>query len=75
MILEVIQKKYVYFKKLNNMDNEQIEEIIKQLKSKEKDCESFSKKYKQREMDDLFQYYEGASWAIKFAISLFEEEK
>tara|TARA_B100000530_G_C15617073_1_gene352781 strand:- start:12 stop:185 length:174 start_codon:yes stop_codon:yes gene_type:complete len=57
------------------MDNEQIEEIVKQLKSKEKDCESFSKKYKQREMEDLFQYYEGASWAIKFAISLFEEEK
>lgn len=56
------------------LNEEQINEIIEKLKSKEKDCESFSKKYKQREMEDLFQYYEGASWAIKFAISLFEEE-
>jgi len=57
------------------MDEQHIEKIIEELKSKEKDCESFSKKYKQREMDDLFQYYEGAAWAIKFALSLFEQKK
>ena len=57
------------------MNEEQINHIIEQLKSKEKDCESFSKKYKQREMDDLFQYYEGAAWAIKFALSLFDAKK
>tara|TARA_B110000014_G_C19933973_1_gene483229 strand:- start:326 stop:499 length:174 start_codon:yes stop_codon:yes gene_type:complete len=57
------------------MNEEQINHIIEQLKSKEKDCESFSKKYKQREMDDLFQYYEGAAWAIKFALSLFDVKK
>tara|TARA_Y100001936_G_scaffold224241_1_gene241680 strand:+ start:5004 stop:5177 length:174 start_codon:yes stop_codon:yes gene_type:complete len=57
------------------MNEQHIEKIIEELKSKEKDCESFSKKYKQREMDDLFQYYEGAAWAIKFALSLFEQKK
>ena len=57
------------------MNEKEVEKIIEKLKSKKTDCESFSKKYKQREMEDLFQYYEGASWAIKFAISLFEEEK
>ena len=56
------------------MNEQHIEKIIEELKSKEKDCESFSKKYKQREMDDLFQYYEGAAWAIKFALSLFEQK-
>jgi len=57
------------------MNEQHIEKIIEELKSKERDCQSFSKKYKQREMDDLFQYYEGAAWAIKFALSLFEQKK
>lgn len=48
-------------------------EIIKQLESKEQDCVNFSKKYKLRQMEDLYQYYEGAGWAFKFAISLIKD--
>jgi hypothetical protein len=59
----------------STMDDTKIKEIIEQLESKQKDCIAFSKKYKQREMEDLFQYYEGASWALKFALSLFVEKK
>ncbi|HVZ62348.1 MAG TPA: hypothetical protein VG896_01535 [Candidatus Nitrosotalea sp.] len=50
-----------------------IEEILKKLESKRKDCVSFSKKYEIRKMDDLRQYYEGATWAIDFAISTIKE--
>jgi hypothetical protein len=57
------------------MNDTKIKEIIEQLESKQKDCITFSKKYKQREMEDLLQYYEGASWALKFALSLFVEKK
>ena len=57
------------------MNEQHIEKIIEQLKSKENDCASFSKKYKQREMDDLYQYYEGALWAIKYALSLFDKNE
>jgi hypothetical protein len=57
------------------MNEQHVEKIIGQLKSKENDCASFSKKYKQREMDDLYQYYEGALWAIKYALSLFDKNE
>jgi len=51
-----------------------VEKILEKLESKQRDCVAFSKKYKDREMEDLFQYYEGANWAIKYAISLLKEE-
>ena len=57
------------------MDNEIIEQIIERLESKQKDCISFSQKYKTRKMDDLFQYYEGANWALKYALSTINELK
>lgn len=57
------------------MDDQYLHKIIEKLDSKHKDSISFSKKYKTRKMDDLFQYYEGASWALKYAISLLKEEK
>ena len=62
---------YCYFV----MDEQQIKEIIEQLESKQKDCIAFSKKYQQRKMDDLHQYYEGALWALKFTLALFNEKK
>ncbi len=49
------------------MTNE-IEQIVKKIESKKRDCISFSKKYKQRKMGDLHQYYEGANWAFDFAL-------
>ena len=48
----------------------EISEIIEKLESKEKDCVVFSKKYKSRKMDDLYHYYEGADWALKYALFL-----
>jgi len=57
------------------MDNEVIEKIIEKLESKQRDCISFSKKYQTRKMDDLFQYYEGANWALKYALSIINELK
>ena len=50
-----------------------IDEIIKALESKQKDCIAFSKKYKSRNVEDLYQYYQGAEWTIKFALSLLKE--
>ena len=57
------------------MNDELFEKIIQKLESKKKDCISFSKKYKTREMDDLFNYYEGAGWAIDYALSTIKEFK
>ena len=55
------------------MDDDLIKEIIEKLESKEIDCVSFSKKHKSRGSEDLVSYYEGASWALKFAISTIKE--
>ena len=57
------------------MNGEVIEKIIEKLESKQRDCISFSKKYQTRKMDDLFQYYEGANWALKYALSTINELK
>lgn len=55
------------------MDNNLVKEIIEKLESKDIDCKEFSKKHKSRGSDDLVNYYEGASWALKFAISTLKE--
>ena len=57
------------------MNDEIIEKIIEKLESKQRDCISFSKKYQARKMDDLFQYYEGANWALKYVLSTINELK
>jgi hypothetical protein len=57
------------------IDNVEKEKIIEKLQSKQRDCISFSKKYQTRKMDDLYQYYEGAKWALDFAISAVNESK
>jgi len=51
------------------------EDILEKLQSKKKDCVSFSKKYQVRNMEDLHQYYEGANWALDYAISIISESK
>lgn len=53
---------------------EKLEKIYEKLESKYSDCEAFSKKHKQRGNEDLFHYYEGASWALKYAITTIKEE-
>ena len=55
------------------MNDDTLKSILETLESKERDCIAFSKKYKLRKMEDLYQYYEGADWAIKFAIHLLKE--
>jgi hypothetical protein len=57
------------------MDNKTLEKIIVKLENKQKDCISFSKKYQTRKMDDLSQYYEGAKWALDYALSVVNESK
>ena len=47
--------------------------ILQKLESKRSDCIAFSKKNKARKNDDLYQYYEGALWAINYSISLITE--
>ena len=51
----------------------EISDIIKTLESKKIDCISFSKKSEKRKVEDLKQYYDGAGWAIAFALSLIKE--
>lgn len=55
------------------MNDDQLKKVIQQLESKEQDCIAFSKKYKTRNMEDLYQYYEGAGWALKYALSIIKE--
>lgn len=56
--------------------NEKIfEEIIIKLENKHKDCSSFSKKYQSREIEDLYQYYEGAKWALDYALTVVSDSK
>ena len=50
-------------------------EIIKILESKRQDCISFSKKHLDRKNEDLHQYYEGAKWALDFALETIKENK
>jgi len=57
------------------MNKEAIETIIEKLESKQKDCITFSKKYQTRKMDDLFNYYEGAKWAIDYVLTIINESK
>lgn len=54
---------------MEKMDEQKINEILEKLESKKRDCESFSKKYQTRKMEDLYQYYEGAKWAMDFSIA------
>lgn len=54
---------------------EDITKILEKLQSKQRDCVSFSKKYQTRKMEDLYQYYEGANWALTFAISILKNKE
>ena len=48
-------------------------EIIKELESKHRDAIAFQKKYKTRNMLELLKYYEGAEWALSYAINLLKD--
>ena len=55
---------------MRKMNEQKINDVLEKLESKKRDCESFSKKYQTRKMEDLYQYYEGAKWAIDYSIAL-----
>lgn len=57
------------------MNKRIIEKIIERLESKQRDCVSFSKKYQIRNMNELYQYYEGAKWALDYALTTINELK
>lgn len=57
------------------MNLEELLKILEKLESKQRDCVSFSKKYESRKMEDLFQYYKGANWALSYAISLLKKQE
>ena len=56
------------------MESETLHQIIEKLEAKKRDCIAFSKKYETRKMEDLRQYYEGANWALDFALSTIKGE-
>lgn len=51
-----------------------IENIIETLESKKVDCVEFQKRYEKRKMSELVEYYKGAEWGIKYAISLIKNK-
>ena len=51
------------------------EEVLKVLESKKKDFQTFVKKYEMRKMEDLKQYYEGAKWALGYALTVVSDSK
>jgi hypothetical protein len=51
-----------------------IKEILTELESKKKDSISFSKKQHDRGNEDIHNYYEGATWAFDFAITVIKEK-
>jgi len=57
------------------VDEQKINNILEKLESKKKDCESFSTKYQSRKMEDLYQYYQGAKWAIDYSIAIIKNSK
>lgn len=56
------------------MNYEDFEKILNEIKSKQQDSIAFSKKYKSRDMEELFQYYEGAKWAFDYTLKIINEQ-
>jgi hypothetical protein len=56
------------------MSDKSLSKIIEMLESKRQDSISFSKKYKSRDMEELFQYYEGAKWAFDYTLKVINEQ-
>ena len=56
------------------MSDKSLSKIIEMLESKRQDSISFSKKYKSRDMEELFQYYEGVKWAFDYTLKVINEQ-
>lgn len=51
-----------------------IESILDKLEEKKDEADRFARKYKARNMEDLEEYYKGASWALSYAIEMIRKE-
>lgn len=51
----------------------EIDEIFEKISMKKKEADTFVRKYEARKMEDLSEYYKGASWAFEYTLKLFEE--
>lgn len=51
-----------------------LESILNKLEEKKDETDRFARKYKARNMEDLEEYYKGASWALSYAIKMIREE-
>jgi len=47
-----------------------ISETIEKLEQKKRETKRFIKKYNERGMNDLEEYYKGACWALEFSLKL-----
>lgn len=50
------------------------DDTLSKLEAKKNEADRFARKYKARNMEDLEEYYKGASWALDFAIKTIQEE-
>lgn len=50
------------------------ESVLDKLEKKKDEADRFARKYKTRNMEDLEEYYKGASWALSYAIKMIREE-
>lgn len=57
------------------MKTDMNEKILMLLEDKKKETDRFIAKYKTRKMQDLEEYYKGASWALDYAIKILKENK
>jgi len=56
------------------MSSEIISEIIEKLQEKKIETGRFVKKYQERKMNDLEEYYKGANWALDWVIKIIREK-
>mgnify|MGYP006119152747 CR=1 FL=1 len=49
-------------------------EILHKLQEKKDESDRFIHKYQSRKMNDLEEYYKGASWAFDFMINIIKKE-
>ena len=48
-------------------------DAIGRLEAKRDEADRFARKYKARKMEDLEEYYKGASWALGYAIKVIRD--
>jgi len=55
--------------------SEKNKKILIILEDKKKETDRFIVKYKTRKMQDLEEYYKGASWALDYTIKTLQEDE